>query len=173
MKFNQKKAIAFINKMIRANNSKTADIRVPQRPLIDENGYQIIGNDKFFVRFFEPVSGYTEILTAKPTFYQERQHYRDTYKLICSNIVSNSHRFNTELTTPEIESLKLMIKESRLKETKYHFILNTYPCVNARYLLDIMSVFPDARFFFDPTERYPMVYVRSEFGDAILTSLKL
>ena len=79
-----------------------------------------------------------------------------------------------DLLLPTENELKAIIKRSN--ETKTHAVYDfgdDLPAVNARYLLDILRIFPDATAYRSKTNtKNGAVFFESTFGDALLMPIR-
>ncbi len=76
--------------------------------------------------------------------------------------------YEKKLSLPTIGELKTQIKIT--KDARYVFG-DDLPEVNAQYLLDFLTVFPDAEVYWDGNVLAP-IYIKGEQGDGILLPIK-
>ncbi len=80
-----------------------------------------------------------------------------------------------ELRTPTADELKTIIKESRAKKERIAFFDfgDGGPLVNARYLLNILTILPDAKIYEAATRPdISPLYFESTRGDALLMQFR-
>lgn len=94
-------------------------------------------------------------------------------KLDLKKFFNDAKQYRKELDLPTIQELKLYISEQKANGSKiFNFDFGEdKPMVNAKYLLDLLNAFPDAKKMYYEDTLKPLV-VYSKDGDALLLPIR-
>ena len=149
----KKTQINALKRIIKQNKYRTA----LQGMFEDADGCVIACNDYCVVRF---------------TYYERPE------EIPPANGISVEKFFNVtrgwDLALPTVDELKTIIRTANeTKKPALYDFGEGLPCVNARYLLDMLRIFPDAKIY--RTEKEPKnraIFFDSPFGDGLLMPIR-
>lgn len=135
---------------------------------MDSKGRCVMTDGFRAYRLNEKPTGLSEILTAKPATIQH-------FNLDPIFQPLDEGRAD-EMPTPDMDALRSFLKDHRKEDGPALFDLGSgLPVVNAVYLLDIMRLLPDAKWYLDPRQSSRLIstiYALSESGSACLMPVR-
>lgn len=157
-----KSAAACIRRMLK-DTAKNSTREALQYAWTDESGMQCTCDGYRVYRLKQPLDLPNMPDDVKPI---------DVSKIMCAK----DSRKNVLAPTPDRGELKAFIEMQRVEYGKAHVpawdLGDGLPSVNACYLLDMLTVFPDARLICDTESTLTPIFIASEAGDGLLMPIR-